>query len=369
MVTIDPTNGDVSYNTDYYALAHASKFVKSGAYRIYSNTFGEGSIENVAFQNPDGSKVLIAYNSSNVSKTFSVADGTESFDYSLGAGNAVTFTWSGPTQNGSIPAAANVTDSTYDFNFSDSAIITYDPALLPYQNTIRTGNSMITYSLPVGASIQTAGGTVLDRSQWTVSSSSNSVGDGTGNAAGDAAVNAIDGDLSTRWTNGHGMKNGDWYQINLGSPARFNQIVLDNSVNSSFDYINKYQVYVSNDGVNWNSAIVNGSGGIGKIAITLPTQTAQYVRIVNTAPSGFWWSIGEINVYGPSNGTDSGSIAAPTSVSNGPSVGELDKPGGGAGYGSYGSIQWNRRQPELPDIHRQLVYLYAPQRDFSDVHN
>ncbi len=174
---------------------------------------------------------------------------------------------------------------------------------------------MITYSLPIGASIQTAG-TLLDRSQWTVTASSNSVGDGTGNATGDAAVNAIDGDLDTRWTTGHGLKNGDWYQINLGSPASFDQIVLDNSVNSSFDYVTKYQVYVSNDGVNWGSALASGNGHIGKITITLPTaQTAQYIRVVSTGTSGFWWSIGEINVYGSSNET--GSIAAPTAVSNG----------------------------------------------------
>ncbi|QYR22245.1 discoidin domain-containing protein [Paenibacillus sp. sptzw28] len=320
LVTIDPTNGKVSYNVDYHALAQASKFVKPGAYRIYSNTFGQGSIEDVAFQNPDGSKVLIAYNSGDAAKTFSVANGTRSFDYTLNAGNAVTFKWAGPPQNGNhAPAATNVSDPTHDFTFqpgSGPVTITYDPALLPLQNTIRTGNSFLTYSFPSGASIQT-GGTALNRSRWTVTSSSNSVGDGTGNAAGDLAKNAIDGDINTRWTNGHGQKNGDWFQIDLGSPASFNQIVLDNSVNSSFDYINKYQVYVSNDGVNWGSAIANGSGGIGRIDITLPTQTAQYIRIVNTAPSGFWWSIGEINVYGPSNGTDSGSIAAPTSVSNG----------------------------------------------------
>ncbi len=143
LTTIDPDNGEVSYNVDYYALAHASKFVKPGAYRIYSNTFGEGSIENVAFQNPDGSKVLIAYNSGSDSKTFSVADGTQSFDYTLNAGNAVTFKWEGPTLNGNTPAASNVSDPTHDFRFkpkkksaSDSAIITYDPALLDFQNTV-----------------------------------------------------------------------------------------------------------------------------------------------------------------------------------------------------------------------------------------
>ncbi|MDQ0113794.1 discoidin domain-containing protein [Paenibacillus harenae] len=314
LLTINPDNGEVTKNVDYYALAHASKFVKTGAYRIYSNTFGEGSIENVAFQNPDGSKVLIAYNSGSDSKTFSVADGTQTFDYTLNAGNAVTFKWEGPQQSGTTPAAASVTDATYDFRFSDSAIITYDPELLDFQNTIPTGNSFVTYSLPVGAAIQTAG-TVLDRSGWTVTASSNSVGDGTGNAAGDAALNAIDGDLDTRWTTGHGLKNGDWYQIDLGSPANIDQIVLENGANSSFDYMTKYQVYVSNDGVNWGSAIAQGSGGIGEIAITVPTQTAQYIRIVSTGTSGFWWSVSEINVYGSSSET--GSIAAPTEVSNG----------------------------------------------------
>ncbi|MGG4146278.1 discoidin domain-containing protein [Paenibacillus algorifonticola] len=314
LLTINPDNGEVTKNVDYYALAHASKFVKTGADRIYSNTFGEGSIENVAFQNPDGSKVLIAYNSGSDSKTFSVADGTQSFDYTLNAGNAVTFKWEGPQQSGTTPAAASVTDVTYDFRFSDSAIITYDPKLLDFQHTIASENSFVTYSLPVGAAIQTAG-TVLDRSGWTVTASSNSVGDGTGNAAGDAALNAIDGDLDTRWTNGHGLKNGDWYQVNLGNPTSFDQIVLENGVNSSFDYITKYQVYVSNDGVNWGSAVAQGSGGIGDITITLPTQTAQYIRIVSTGTGGFWWSIGEMNVYGNSNET--GSITAPTEVTNG----------------------------------------------------
>ncbi|XEC92488.1 discoidin domain-containing protein [Paenibacillus tarimensis] len=314
LVTINQSTGEVTYNEDFYAVGHASKFVQPGAYRIYSNSFGDGSIENVAFQNPDGSKVLIVHNSGNDSKTFSVADGTESFDYTLNAGNAVTFTWEEPQQNGAAPAAVSVTDATYDFRFSDSAIITYDPALLDYQNTIRTGNSLITYSLPIGASIQT--GEMLDRSQWTVTASSNSGGDGTGNASGDAAVNAIDGDIDTRWTTGHGMKNGDWFQIDLGSSLSFDQIVLDLSTSSSFDYATNYQVYVSDDGVNWGTAIVNaGNGHIGKNTITLPTtQTAQYIRIVSTGASSFWWSIGEINVY---SSVEAGSFAAPTAVSNG----------------------------------------------------
>lgn len=315
LVAIDSDSGNVTYNADYYALGQASKFVQTGAYRIYTNTFGTGSIEDVAFKNPDGSKVLIAYNSGNDAKTFSIADGTRSFDYTLNAGDAVTLKWSGPPQNGNHAlAATNVPDPTHDFTFqalqgsaSDPIVVTYDPALQSNENSIRNGNNLITYSLPFGASIQAAGTeTALNRSQWTITSSSN----------GDQTKNAIDGNLSTRWTSGHGQTNGDWIQIDLGAKTSFNQIVLDTGASSAGDYIRQYQVYASNDGVNWGSAIADGTGSGQKVAITLPTQTAQYIRIVNIGSSGNWWSIGEINVYAPSNGTNSGSITGPTAVSN-----------------------------------------------------
>ncbi|WP_051835447.1 discoidin domain-containing protein [Streptomyces sp. NRRL S-481] len=309
LLTIDPTDGRVSYNVDYYALAHASKFVKPGARRIYSNTFGEGSIENVAFQNPDGSKVLIAYNSGSAAKTFSVADGTHSFDYTLNAGDAVTFTYTGPAQSIHGPAAAKISDPTHDFTFKSTSgpvTVTYDPALLPHHHSIRTGEKLVTYSLPVGASIQTTG-RPLSRSAWTATASSQ--------PDWGLAANAIDGDIDTRWSLGHGTTSGDWFQIDLGSPTSFNKLVLDTGVDNSFDYVTKYQIYVSNDGADWGSAIASGSGGIGKIAVTLPTRTARYIRIVSTAASGFWWAIGDIQVYGSSRGT--GSITAPTAVSNG----------------------------------------------------
>jgi O-glycosyl hydrolase len=127
LLTIDPADGRVSYNVDYYALAHASRFVKPGARRIYSNTFGEGSMENVAFKNPDGSKVLIAYNSGSAAKTFSVADGTHSFDYTLKAGDAVTFTYSGPERSGGTPAVTKVSDPTHDFVFKSPSGLTAPP--------------------------------------------------------------------------------------------------------------------------------------------------------------------------------------------------------------------------------------------------
>ena len=318
LVTIDPKTGDVTYNADYYALAQVSRFVKPGASRIYSNSFGAGSVEDVAFQNPDGSKVVVAYNDSSAAKMISVADGTQSFDYSLGAGDAVTFTYSGPSQNGSTPAAGNVTDPNHDFIFGAKpsgqpkpasggqapVTVTYDPDLLPVQNGVKTGSNLLTYSLPVGASIQTPGA-VLNRGNWTATASSNATGDG--------AANAIDDDLATRWRSASKVKSGDWFQVDFGGPTTFDKIVMDNTAQNAFDSLAKYQVYVSDDGVNWGSAVADGSGDLQKVSIAMAPHTARYVRVVASAPSFFFrWSIGDLTVYGGSSGS---SIQPPTAVS------------------------------------------------------
>ncbi|GHO65182.1 hypothetical protein KSC_040740 [Ktedonobacter sp. SOSP1-52] len=98
VVSVDQSNGNVTYNGDYYGLGQASKFVTPGAYHIDSSA-GSNGIQDVAFKNPDGTKVLVAYNSASSSQTFNVQWGGESFAYTLPAGAAVTFKWSG-TQTG-----------------------------------------------------------------------------------------------------------------------------------------------------------------------------------------------------------------------------------------------------------------------------
>jgi glucosylceramidase len=92
VVTINNTTGAVTRNVEYYALGHASKFVDAGALRISSSTVA-GSIETVAFRNPDGSKVLIALNNSAAAKTFKVQWNGQSFNYTLPAGALATYKW------------------------------------------------------------------------------------------------------------------------------------------------------------------------------------------------------------------------------------------------------------------------------------
>lgn len=92
VVEIDPESGEVTKNMEYYALGHSSKFVEPGAVRIGSTHFAS-RVETVAYENPDGTIVLLAANTSTRRQDFQVRTGDRSFDYSLPAQSAVTFTW------------------------------------------------------------------------------------------------------------------------------------------------------------------------------------------------------------------------------------------------------------------------------------
>jgi glucosylceramidase len=95
VVTIDSSvsPATISNNVEYYVLGHLAKFVVPGAYRIDSNSFGHGSIEDVAFQNPDGSIVLLVLNSASSSGGFTVSWNGQIFSYRLPAGAVATFHW------------------------------------------------------------------------------------------------------------------------------------------------------------------------------------------------------------------------------------------------------------------------------------
>jgi glucosylceramidase len=78
---------------DFTALGHIGKFVKPGARRIESNSFGQGSLEDVAFQNRDGSIVLLVLNGSGASLPFNIAWKGEFASYRLSPGAVATFVW------------------------------------------------------------------------------------------------------------------------------------------------------------------------------------------------------------------------------------------------------------------------------------
>jgi glucosylceramidase len=105
LVSVDPSTGAVTYRTEYYQFGQVSAFVQPGAQRIDSSNFvtygTNGSnietissgLDDVAFLNPDGSKVLVAYNNSSAPITFGVASDGSYFTYTIPASAMTTFVW------------------------------------------------------------------------------------------------------------------------------------------------------------------------------------------------------------------------------------------------------------------------------------
>jgi glucosylceramidase len=108
IVTIDDQQGSVAYTRDYFELGQFSKFIEPGAVRIASPNFtpygyfGRGldiarpALEDVAFQNPDGSEVLVAYDDSPTPQGFDLASGGRYASYVLSPGETATLVWNHP---------------------------------------------------------------------------------------------------------------------------------------------------------------------------------------------------------------------------------------------------------------------------------
>jgi glucosylceramidase len=97
---VEIANGSVNRGAEYYSLGHISKFVKVGATRIGSTSQGSGGVQDVAFQNPDGTRVAYVVNTSGGSQRFSVTDSGRSLAYTLAAGAVATFVWNPSGDNG-----------------------------------------------------------------------------------------------------------------------------------------------------------------------------------------------------------------------------------------------------------------------------
>jgi glucosylceramidase len=85
--------GNVAKNLDYYALAHASRFVRPGADRIHSS-IGTDGIETVAFQNADDHSIaLIVLNGASQKRRFSIQYKNKLISHELPAASVMTLTW------------------------------------------------------------------------------------------------------------------------------------------------------------------------------------------------------------------------------------------------------------------------------------
>ncbi len=88
---ITVSESGVTRNQSYYIIAHASKFVRPGSYRIQSSDVI--NLPNIAFLTPDGKKVLIVFNSGSQTEGFNIKFNNKTAVTSLNAGAVATFIW------------------------------------------------------------------------------------------------------------------------------------------------------------------------------------------------------------------------------------------------------------------------------------
>jgi glucosylceramidase len=244
VVTVGPGQ-TVTRNAEYYTLGHLARFVRPGARRIASTSFGttgwNGAVMDTAFRNPDGSIVLVAHNENDAPASFAVAQGGSSFDYTLPGGALATFVW---------PSSAAPDD----------------------------------------------GHRLLDLHGATASAS-----------VGADAANAIDDDAVTRWSTGAAQHPGQTLTVDLGTPRDVGRVALDTGAlteaavdwgpgQPSGDYPRGLLVSTSTDGTTWSEPVsATGSGQI--TTVDLPAGPARYVRLEQTGSSGSWWSVADLRLY------------------------------------------------------------------------
>ncbi len=105
-VTVNEQTQGVTFRPEYYQVGQVSAFAQPGAWRVDSpssvnyGVTGSGfetasiGLDDVAFLNPDGSKVLIAYNNSGAPISFAVSSDGSYFIYTIPAWAMTTFVWS-----------------------------------------------------------------------------------------------------------------------------------------------------------------------------------------------------------------------------------------------------------------------------------
>jgi glucosylceramidase len=249
LVTIDSHTGAVRYNVDYYGFGHASRFVVPGATRIESNTF-DGSIETVAFANPDGSNVLVAFNAASAPSGFRVSWRGQSFRYTLPAGAAATFRWKGRRPKTHLPL----------------------PAPVPLEGT-----------------------NLAARKPATASSAER--------AETDPSL-AVDGNTFTRWSSA--FSDPQWITVDLGEAKAIGRVRL----NWESACAREYQIQVSNDGADWTTVadVRDGHAGVDERRVAAQ---GRYVRVYGTArATEYGYSLWEMEVYGTSAASVSEAVAA-----------------------------------------------------------
>ena len=246
VVTVGPKN-TVTRNAEYYTLGHLARFVDPGAVRVASTSYGttgwNGKVMSVAFRNPDGSIVLLAHNENDAPSDFAVAQGGQSFDYTLPGGALATFVWddSAALDDGFDLAAVDAATATSTTNGTGTGNAVDDDGSTAWTTgTAQTPGQELTVDLGVPVDVRKvvldAGFTTAPPEEW--------------------------------WT--------------PGIP--------------STDYPRGVRLLTSTDGDDW-TPVSTATGGGQLTTLTADGSPVRWLRLEVTTSSDSWWSVADLRVH------------------------------------------------------------------------
>jgi hypothetical protein len=110
--------------------------------------------------------------------------------------------------------------------------------------------------------------------------------------ASTACPNAVDGNVTTRWSSG--FADPQWITVDLGFIRPFNRVTL----RWEAAYARSYQIQVSNDGVTWTSVYATTTGDGGIDSLTGLAASGRYVRVYGTVrATQYGYSLWEFEIY------------------------------------------------------------------------
>ncbi|MEK8128261.1 discoidin domain-containing protein [Paenibacillus filicis] len=204
------------------------------------------------------------------------------------SGSQINLSWTASTDNVAVTGYDIYRDgvlvgSAASTSYSDRGL----KAVTTYSYTVKAKDATGNVSADSAAVSATTKEAPLDRTGWTATSTPSS---------GDAPRNLLDDNIATRWSAGAPMVPGQFFTVDMKASRTFNNLVMD-STGSNSDYARGYEVYVSNDGTEWGTAVASGAGTGPVVTASFAPQNARYIKVVQTGSASSWWSIHEFYVY------------------------------------------------------------------------
>jgi F5/8 type C domain len=125
--------------------------------------------------------------------------------------------------------------------------------------------------------------------QWKATASITAAG------AADLPPNALDGNITTRWTTGRAQTGGETFLIDMGVAQSVGRVVIDDTTNPT-DFPAAYTLEISTNNTSFTS-VKTGTGAM-VTDIEFAPAMARYVRVRQTGTTPVdWLSIDELRIY------------------------------------------------------------------------